>query len=536
MFGKRKMKRGSQPSQQTDSEFNASQSSLTMDSPAETSVFSSAGTSTHGQHIRNSNGSKSDLFVKTTQQSDSYARGEGGMDSSTRGHINTSDDIGITWGKGVRSERSSLHRRCLSRSQGKGDRTDCTNEEQAEQRTDEGESDCADRTRARQSHRSVSTGKGVRVDCTSSEPSASPASSSFHSPSSQESSRSLPSSVQPSAQVFMPLFPSQPTGEFTSEAFNAVIDVADVREHYRKLRRSVWRLRVVSVFLLILAACVIGYPFVLQYQSGQTLSSISDTSAATVAGWPYPEAENEFAAAQEYNEELFENGQSILGEASDPFSTDSGSSQASGDDSASENDEEYQELLDTGGGVMGTIVIPEISVELPIYHGTSETALASGSGHLYGTSLPVGGENTHSVITGHRGLVESLMFTRLDEMEIGDVFYIEVMGETLAYTVDRISVIEPTDISQLTIVEGEDRVTLMTCTPYGVNTHRLLVSGLRSEMPDEAPYLDDAPGDARTMGMITAGLILAAGWLLTAWIRRSPWQSMRHGALWPRHW
>ena len=108
---------------------------------------------------------------------------------------------------------------------------------------------------------------------------------------------------------------------------------------------------------------------------------------------------------------------------------------------------------------MGTIKVPKQSINLPFYHGTSEEALASGAGHLYGTSLPVGGKSTHSVITGHRGLVEALMFTRLDEVKEGDFFYIEVMGETLGYKVDRISVILPDDTSKLKIVPGEDRAT-----------------------------------------------------------------------------
>lgn len=152
---------------------------------------------------------------------------------------------------------------------------------------------------------------------------------------------------------------------------------------------------------------------------------------------------------------------------------------------------------------MGTIRIPKISVRLPIYHGTSESALASGAGHLYGSSLPVGGKSTHAVLTGHRGLVEAAMFTRLDEMRVGDYFYIEVMGRTLGYQVDRITVIEPNDTSQLKIVPGEDRVTLMTCTPYGVNTHRLLVSATRSAIPDEIPAENDAVKDARAIGAIT---------------------------------
>lgn len=326
------------------------------------------------------------------------------------------------------------------------------------------------------------------------------------------------------------------SSDYAPIPFEDAIDVTDLQQRYRKLRRSMWTLRIISIILLVLAACVIGYPLALQYQSEVRLAETSDTAAETVAGWPYPEAENAFAAARAYNERLAQSGQPILGEAHDPFSSDSGGSHASGEDSASAQDEEYQSLLDAGGGVMGTIRVPKVSIELPIYHGTSESALASGAGHLYGSSLPVGGNNTHSVITGHRGLVEAMMFTRLDEMEIGDTFYIEVMGETLAYTVDRITVIEPTDTSQLKIVPGEDRVTLMTCTPYGVNTHRLLVSGLRATMPDPAPYLDEAPGDARTAAIVATGATLAVGWLLVAWWRRSPWRIMRHGSSWPRHW
>ena len=175
-------------------------------------------------------------------------------------------------------------------------------------------------------------------------------------------------------------------------------------------------------------------------------------------------------------------------------------------------------MLDTGDGVMGAIRIPKISVRLPIYHGTSQSALASGAGHLYGSSLPVGGKNTHAVITGHRGLVDAMMFTRLDEMRVGDYFYIEVMGRTLGYRVDRISVIEPNDTSKLKIVPSEDRVTLMTCTPYGVNTHRLLVSAVRSPIPDVVPAEHDAAKDARTIATTAAVVTLLLG-LLLAWLR-----------------
>lgn len=123
-----------------------------------------------------------------------------------------------------------------------------------------------------------------------------------------------------------------------------------------------------------------------------------------------------------------------------------------------------------------------------------------GAGHLYGTSLPVGGEGTHAVITGHRGLVDAMMFTRLDELDEGDFMYVEVLGSTLGYQVDRVSVIDPDDVSQLKIAPGEDRLTLMTCTPYGVNTHRLLVSGHRVDIPLLAPDPHDVR-DVRAIGI-----------------------------------
>ncbi len=203
--------------------------------------------------------------------------------------------------------------------------------------------------------------------------------------------------------------------------------------------------------------------------------------------------------AHAYNKRLAASGQPVLGEAVDPFSTRSGESAASDQsDSESTKDKTYQSLLNVSGdGIMGSVVIPKISVNLPIYHGSADSALARGVGHLYGTSLPVGGTSTHSVLTGHRGLVNALMFTRLDEMRVGDYFYIKIMGKTLGYKIDRISVILPNDTSKLRVVKGEDRVTLMTCTPYGVNTHRLLVSAVRADIPKSIPELDDAPVDVK---------------------------------------
>lgn len=144
--------------------------------------------------------------------------------------------------------------------------------------------------------------------------------------------------------------------------------------------------------------------------------------------------------------------------------------------------EQYRSVLDPfGTGMMGYLNIPSIDVKLPIYHGTDEAVLQVGVGHMEGSSLPVGGVGSHCVLTGHRGLPSSRLLTDLDQMEYGDVFYIQVLNETLAYTVDDIRVVEPEQLESLGIVEGKDYCTLVTCTPYGVNTHRLLVRGVRTE-------------------------------------------------------
>ena len=149
----------------------------------------------------------------------------------------------------------------------------------------------------------------------------------------------------------------------------------------------------------------------------------------------------------------------------------------------------HKALSVTETGMIGYLKIQRIGVELPIYHGTSEDVLNKGVGHLEGSSLPVGGESTHCVMSAHRGLPGAKLFTDLDRLEIGDTFQITVLDQVLTYRVDFIKVIEPTDISDLQIVEGEDYCTLFTCTPYGINTHRLLVRGVRIETVEEKPVI-----------------------------------------------
>ena len=149
----------------------------------------------------------------------------------------------------------------------------------------------------------------------------------------------------------------------------------------------------------------------------------------------------------------------------------------------------YDTLRITDNDMIGYLKIDRIGVELPIYHGTSDDVLNRGVGHLEGSSLPIGGENTHSIMSAHRGLPSSKLFTDLDRMEIGDTFQIIILDQVLTYQVDFIKVIEPTDVSDLQIIEGGDYCTLFTCTPYGINTHRLLVRGVRIETIKEKPII-----------------------------------------------
>ncbi len=163
-------------------------------------------------------------------------------------------------------------------------------------------------------------------------------------------------------------------------------------------------------------------------------------------------------------------------------------------------DATYDSMLDpAGSGYMGTVEVPLIGQNLPIYHYTTPEVLEKGAGHLAGSSLPVGGESSHCVITAHRGLPSAKLFTDLDRVGIGDAFYLHVLGETLAYEVDQIKTVEPTQTDDLSIIQGEDFCTLVTCTPYAVNTHRLLVRGHRIPFNEEV-YAEDAKKTAAPSG------------------------------------
>ena len=174
----------------------------------------------------------------------------------------------------------------------------------------------------------------------------------------------------------------------------------------------------------------------------------------------------------------------------------------------------YLDMVNVGQ-TLGYIVIPKIDVNLPIYSGISEDVLKKGVGHLEQSSYPLGGESTHSVLTGHRGLPSATLFTDLDKLEIGDEFYLHVLDEILAYKVDQIKVVEPEDSGELEIVEGEDYCTLVTCTPYAINTHRLLVRGTRTEYNPEQEMSTQSQMQS---GSLTKRIVDVWPWLVLALI------------------
>ena len=191
----------------------------------------------------------------------------------------------------------------------------------------------------------------------------------------------------------------------------------------------------------------------------------------------------------------------------------------------------YETALDvTGTGIMGYIDIGKLGVQLPIYHGVDPTVLQVGVGHLEGTSLPVGGKSTHSVLSGHRGLPSARLFTDLDKMEIGDTFTITVLRQTLVYQVDQIKVVLPDESQDLQIETDQDYCTLLTCTPYGINTHRLLVRGVRVRQSAEDPRIF-IPNEAFRIDPLIVMPVVAAPmlviWMIVWLTQRSRWRRNR---------
>ena len=221
------------------------------------------------------------------------------------------------------------------------------------------------------------------------------------------------------------------------------------------------------ILVLLIGLSLLLYPSVSDYWNSFHQSRAIASYAEQVAGLDHDTYDQLWEDARAYNQSLLVRNNAFL--------------------LSEEQKVEYERLLDVSGlGVMGYIEIPSIDVALPIYHGIEESVLQIAVGHLDWTSLPVGGESTHCVLSGHRGLPSAKLLTDLDRLVEGDVFMLRVLDEVLTYEVDQVLIVEPQEIAALHIVEGEDYCTLVTCTPYGINTHRLLVRGHRIENIAEA--------------------------------------------------
>ena len=252
---------------------------------------------------------------------------------------------------------------------------------------------------------------------------------------------------------------------------------------------------IIRLIVLVVAFAVLLYPTVSSYVNEKNGSKVVSNYDAESVRLSNAEKEKMLEDARAYNKEMLSNIDLI-----DPFSQ--------GETSV---DERYESLLNMdGSGMMGYIRIPKIKVEIPIYHGTSESVLQAGVGHFWGTSLPVGGESTHTVLTGHRGLPTKTLFTNMDKLVKGDVFYIKVLDETLAYKVDQILTVLPEETEALSIVPGKDYATLVTCTPYAINTHRLLVRGHRIPY-EEAVKIEKNTSTGIELSFTTKVLIVTLG-------------------------
>lgn len=244
---------------------------------------------------------------------------------------------------------------------------------------------------------------------------------------------------------------------------------------------------IIAILVFITGLSLLLYPTVSNYWNSKHQSRVVANYSDTLAKMDKKEKQYAIDQAVQYNESLVLNGNRF-----------------------SPSDSElsvYKSLLNADGtGMMGYITIPEIRCKLAIYHSVDDSALQVGVGHLEGSSLPVGGSSTHCVISGHRGLPSARLFTDIDRLEKGDLFYLHVYGKVLAYEVDKISVVEPEDYGPLEIEEGKDFCTLLTCTPYGINTQRLMVRGHRvvDSLYDESNITSDV---ARVDTLVVASCV-----------------------------
>lgn len=257
------------------------------------------------------------------------------------------------------------------------------------------------------------------------------------------------------------------------------------------------KIRVIfCVIIFITGLGIASYPFISNMVAQRHASQVVKDYETNVEEMDEEKIDAMKEAAKKYNEQL-----------SNVVSVDD-------ENENNEQGESYADLLNIGES-LGYITIPKIDVNLPIYNGTSQDVLSKGVGHMEQSSYPLGGESTHCVLTGHRGLPSAVLFTDLDKLEIGDEFYLHVLDEILAYKVDQIKVVEPNESGDLEIIDGKDYCTLVTCTPYAINSHRLLVRGERTEYKGEQ---DKQTKNQMQTGALTKRIVDVWPWLLGAFL------------------
>ena len=255
------------------------------------------------------------------------------------------------------------------------------------------------------------------------------------------------------------------------------------------------RQKIIPVLIVLAGFLLLSYPFMSNYLFERSAGSMVRSYGKKTAGMNQEMKEKALDEARRYNEELLSSSIQLT----DPFK-------------AKKTDGEtlfYNNILSLeGSGIMGYVKIPCISVDLPIYHGTSTEVLERGIGHLAASSFPIGGKSTHAVLTGHTGLSSAKLFTDLTEMKKGDLFFIHVLDKKLAYRVDQINVIRPENTRKLQIIDGKDYVTLLTYTPYGVNDHRLLVRGIRTEYHEKEELTKERPHYSQWMEVYRRAILI----------------------------
>ena len=257
------------------------------------------------------------------------------------------------------------------------------------------------------------------------------------------------------------------------------------------------KIRVIFCVIIFMTGLgIASYPFISNMVAQRHASQVVKDYETNVEEMDEEKIDAMKEAAKKYNEQL-----------SNVVSVDD-------ENENNEQGESYADLLNIGES-LGYITIPKIDVTLPIYNGTSQDVLSKGVGHMEQSSYPLGGESTHCVLTGHRGLPSAVLFTDLDKLEIGDEFYLHVLDEILAYKVDQIKVVEPNESGDLEIIDGKDYCTLVTCTPYAINSHRLLVRGERTEYKGEQ---DKQTKNQMQTGALTKRIVDVWPWLLGAFL------------------